>query len=419
MNYMPRILDEMLDKKMKSIGCVLIEGCKWCGKSTTASKHVKNILELQSVDNKARLDSIAKTKPTLFLEGEKPMLIDEWQMYPVVWDAIRQDVDKSGLLGQYILTGSAHPSDGVIMHSGTGRIGRILMRPMSLYESLESDGKISLKDLFEHKKDLSAISNFNFDKLLDVVIRGGWPNAIKMDPLYATEVAKDYYQSLLHEDIGLNSEKEFHPDRLDILLRSLARNISSPVNISTIEDDVSAHDHSLARNTINSYIDFLKKVYVIENVPAWTGRVRSKIAIRTKEKLQFVDPSLACASLGLNKAILKNDLNTLGLLFESLCIRDLRIYVESLGGKLYHYRDETDLEIDAILVLQDGRWGAVELKLGSGYIESASENLLKFKEKVDTSKLGDPSFLMVLVGDEASYQMENGIYVVSIGSLKN
>ena len=347
------------------------------------------------------------------------MLIDEWQMYPVVWDAIRQDVDKSGLLGQYILTGSAHPSDGVIMHSGTGRIGRILMRPMSLYESLESDGKISLKDLFEHKKDLSAISNFNFDKLLDVVIRGGWPNAIKMDPLYATEVAKDYYQSLLHEDIGLNSEKEFHPDRLDILLRSLARNISSPVNISTIEDDVSAHDHSLARNTINSYIDFLKRVYVIENVPAWTGRVRSKIAIRTKEKLQFVDPSLACASLGLNKAILKNDLNTLGLLFESLCIRDLRIYVESLGGKLYHYRDETDLEIDAILVLQDGRWGAVEIKLGSGYIESASENLLKFKEKVDTSKLGDPSFLMVLVGDEASYQMENGIYVVSIGSLKN
>ena len=416
--YMPRILDKELEKKLKVIGCVLIEGCKWCGKSTTARRHAKSILELQNVDDKAKFDLIAKTKPSLFLEGEKPLLIDEWQMYPVVWDAIRHDVDKSGLQGEYILTGSATPNEGTTMHSGTGRITRILMRPMSLYESEESDGMISLKDLFD-KKNISAIkANVTLDNIIFYILRGGWPNAIKVKKNYSLEIAKNYYISLLHENMSISNEKEFNANRLDLLLRSLSRNISSPVNISTIEEDILAHDSSLARNTISSYIEVLKKLYVIENVPAWTGKIRSKIAIRSKEKLQFVDPSIACASLGLNSELLKGDLNTLGLMFESLCMRDLRVYAESLGGKIFYYRDETDLEIDAIIVLQDGRWGAVEIKLSSGFALSASENLLKFQEKVDTDKLGKPSFLMVLVGDEYSYQLDNGVYIVSIANLK-
>lgn len=416
---MPRILDQEIDKKLKSIGAILIEGCKWCGKSTTASMHVKTILELQNVDDKARFDMIAKTKPSLFLEGEKPILIDEWQMYPVIWDAIRNDVDHSGLQGEYILTGSATPSEGMTMHRGTGRIARMLMRPMSLYESGESDGQISLNDLFLKKQGMGAKSQMTFDELIYLILRGGWPNAKKIEKEFSLEVAKDYYQSLIHENISLTQEKEFNSNRLDLLLRSLSRNISSPVNISTIEEDMLVNDKGLARNTISSYIDVLKKLYIVENVPAWTGKIRSKIAIRTKEKLQFVDPSIACAALGLSSTALKNDLNTLGQMFESLCIRDLRIYAESLGGKVFYYRDETDLEVDAVIVLQDGSWGAVEIKLGSGFVESASENLIKFKEKVDTEKLGEPKFLMVLVGDDYSYQMANGVYVVSIGNLKN
>lgn len=417
--YMPRILDEEIDKKLKIIGCILIEGCKWCGKSTTSLRHAKSVLELQNVDNKSKFDMIAKTKPSLFLEGNKPLLIDEWQMYPVVWDAIRHDVDKSGLQGQYILTGSARPADGTTMHSGTGRITRVLMRPMSLYESKESDGAISLQDLFDKKTITATKANITLDDVIYFILRGGWPNSIKMNKEYSLEIAKNYYASLLHENISLSNEKEFNANRLDLLLRSLSRNISSPVNISTIEEDILAHDSSLARNTISSYIDILKKLYVIENISAWTGKIRSKIAIRSKEKLQFVDPSIACASLGLTSALLKEDLNTLGLMFESLCMRDLRIYAESLGGQIFYYRDETDLEVDAIIVLQDGRWGAIEIKLSSGFVKEASENLLKFQEKVDIEKLGAPSFLMILVGDDYSYQLENGVYVVSIGNLKN
>ncbi len=415
--YLKRIIDDILEDKMTSIGAILIEGCKWCGKSTTAKQHVKSIIEFQDVDKKDYFDSINNTKPSLFLDNEKPLLIDEWQMYPVVWDAIRNDIDKSGLQGEYILTGSNKPKKNSVMHTGTGRIARILMRPMSLYESKESDGKISLKDLFEGNIDINVKSDITLDKITNLIIRGGWPLSLYIKN--QNEVAKNYFQSLINEEVKIGDSYVYNPNRLTYILKSLARNISSITNVSTIEEDVKSNNESISRNTLDSYIDSLKNLYIIENVPAWTGKMRSKIAIRSKEKIQFVDPSIACASLGASENKLKKDLNTLGLLFESLCIRDLRIYADAIDGKVYYYHDETDLEIDAIIELQNGDWGAVEIKLGSGYIKEAEENLLKFKEKVDIDTMGEPKFLMVLTGTNYSYKTEKGVYVVSVGNLKD
>lgn len=414
--YLPRVIDNKIDETMKNIGCVLIEGCKWCGKSTSASRHVKSIERFQNPDEKNNYDLINKTKPSLFLEYEKPLLIDEWQMYPVVWDAIRNDIDITGKTGQYIITGSARPTEDLTMHSGTGRIASILMRPMSLYESNESDGKISLKDLFEGKKGLSANSNLTFDQIIEAIVRGGWPQAVANNS--SNQIVSNYYNRLVHEGLKEGTDINYNPQRLDFILHSLGRNISSPVNINTIFEDTKSNDESLSRNTLDKYIELLKKLYIIENVPAWNGKMRSKIAIRTKEKLQFVDPSIATASLGATESDLRKDLNTLGLLFECLVTRDLRIYADEIGGKISYYRDENGLEVDTIIRLQNGDWGAAEIKLGSGQIEEASKNLLTLREKIDVEKLGEPKFLAVISGDKSSYQLDNGVYVVSIGNLK-
>lgn len=402
---------------MNAIGAVLIEGCKWCGKSTTGKEHVKNIIEFQDVDRIKEYEVINSTKPSLFLEGEKPLLIDEWQMYPIVWDAVRNSIDKTGLQGQYILTGSTKVDNGKVMHSGTGRIVRILMRPMSLYESKESDGKISLEDLFNNNIEEFIKSDLTFEKIIRYIIRGGWPLSLNIEE--HNEVAINYYKSLIHEKINVNNEIEYNSDKMAHILKSLARNISSITNITTIEKDILANNGNISRSTLDDYIDTLKKLYILENVPSWNGKLRSKIAIRTKEKIQFVDPSLACAALGATEGSLRKDLNTLGLLFESLCIRDLRIYTDYLGGKLYYYKDETDLEIDAIIELSDGRWGAFEIKMGAGFIDEAADSLLKFKNKIDTDKIGEPCFLAVLTGTDYSYKRDDGIYVISLANLKN
>ena len=427
--YLPRIMDEELEEKMKSVGCIYIEGCKWCGKSTTAKRHVKTTTEFQDVDRKKEYDNINETKPSLFLLGEKPLLIDEWQMYPIVWDAIRNDVDKTGLLGQYIIAGSARPrkknEDGtytynVTMHSGTGRIASVTMRPMSLCESNESTGKVSLSDLF-NKSDVSVEdrNNLTFESLIDIIIRGGWPEVIANKNINSNDVVNAYIDRLSKEEIEEYGQVRVNPDRLKRILRSISRNISSPVNISTIYDDVKSNDDTISRETLENYISLLKRLYIVDNVPAWNGKIRSKVAIRIKEKLQIVDPSLAVASLGANHNSLMGDLNTLGLLFESLCIRDLKVYAERLGAMISYYRDETDLECDAILELQNGDWGAIEIKLGGEKINEAASNLLKLRDKIDTSKLGEPKFLMVLTGEDMSYRLDNGVYVVSIASLKD
>ena len=419
MEYLPRVVDKEIDELMEIMGAVLIEGCKWCGKSTTGFHHAKSIIEFQNPDRKQEYDKIKNTKPSLFLNGEKPRMFDEWQMYPVVWDSIRTDVDHTGLKGQYILTGSAKPSEGETMHTGTGRISRVLMRPMSLFESKESTGEVSFSDILDGK-DISGVSQLSLEDLASIIVRGGWPASIEIKSDAKYRFAKEYVKSLIHEEVKKVDGVERNPEKMQNVLRSLARNISTQVSNSTIEGDVrNSFDDDISRPTLTDYLNTLEKLFVIEDVNATNLNFRSKYAIRTKPKKYFVDPSIATAILDVKPKDLINDLNTFGLMFESLCIRDLKIYTESFGGDITFYRDEKDFEIDAILRTSSGKWGAIEIKLGAGYIDEAANNLLKFKDRVDIKKCGEPSFLMVLTGTDYSYKREDGVYVVSIGTLKN
>lgn len=417
--YMPRIVDKVLKNKLEYMGAVLIEGCKWCGKSTTARQFSKSSIEFQDPDKKLQYDKINQTKPSLFLEGEKPRLFDEWQMYPVVWDSIRMDVDKTGLKGQYILTGSARPKEDSVMHTGTGRITKLLMRPMSLFETNESNGKVSLKDIIE-QKEISGVSNLDFNGLISAMIRGGWPETLNVDEDNKYKIAKDYIKSLLTEEIKTLDGAERNPRKIMAVLQSISRNISTSVSKATILDDVkNEFTNELSRPTLDDYINALEKLYILEYVPATNLNLRSKTPLRVTPKLELVDPSLVIASLDLQRDDLIKDLNFTGFIFENMCMRDLKIYAEKLDATLSYYRDKNDFEVDCILKTANGKWGAIEIKLGAGEIETACNNLTKFKEKVDTEKYGEPSFLMVLTGAELSYVREDGIYVVSIGTLKD
>lgn len=412
MKYLPRVVDKEIDEIMEIMGAVLIEGCKWCGKSTTGLHHAKSVIEFQNPDKKQEYEEINYTKPSLFLEGEKPLMLDEWQMYPVVWDAIRSDVDHSGLKGQYILTGSAKPKEDDIMHTGTGRISRVSMRPMSLYESGESTGEVSFKDILEGK-DIKGISKLSLEDLASVIVRGGWPAAININSDAKYRIAKEYVKSLIHEEVRKVDNVERNPEKMQNVLRSLARNISAQVSKASIKNN------DISRPTLNDYINTLEKLFVIENVPATNLNLRSKYALRTRPKKYFVDPSIGTAILEISPADLIKDLKTFGFMFESLCIRDLKIYTQIYGSEISFYRDEKDFEVDAIIRTPNGKWGAIEIKLGAGYINEAANNLLKFKEKIDIKKCGEPAFLMVLTGASYSYKREDGIYVVSIGTLKD
>lgn len=417
--YLPRIVDEEIENRLSYMAALLIEGCKWCGKSTTAKQHVKSIIEFQNPDNKKDYEFINNTKPSLFLDGDKPRLLDEWQMYPVVWDSIRSDVDKTGLVGQYILTGSAKPVEGSTMHTGTGRFTRLLMRPMSLYESGDSNGLVSLKDIIEGK-DVAATSEISLEDIANCIIRGGWPNSLIINEKNRHKVAKDYVESLIREDVNTIDGVERNPSKMRAVLRSLARNVSTPVSNATLIEDVkNEFIDEISRPTLDDYLNTLEKLFVVENVKATNLNIRSTTPLRTKEKFEFVDPSIATAVLGLTEKDLLHDLNYFGFLFENMCIRDLRIYSQLLDGEITYYRDKNDFEVDVILRMQNGTWGAIEIKLGSGYIEEAAQNLLKFKNIVDTNKCGEPAFLMVLSGSSYSYKRPDGVYVISIGTLKN
>lgn len=419
MKYLPRIVDNEINELMEIMGAILIEGCKWCGKSTTGFYHAKSVIEFQNPDKLQEYEEIKNTKPSLFLKGEKPRMFDEWQMYPVVWDSIRTDIDHTRLKGQYILTGSAKASEGETMHTGMGRISKIIMRPMSLYESNESNGEVSFKDILEGK-DISSVSNLSLEDIASIIVRGGWPAALEIESDAKYRVAKEYVKSLIHEEVKKVDGVERNPEKMRNVLRSLSRNISTQVSNSTIEGDVKNNfDDDISRPTLTDYLNALEKLFVIEDVNATNLNFRSKYALRTKPKKYFVDPSIATAVLDIKPDDLINDLNTFGFMFESLCIRDLKIYTQSLGGDITFYRDEKDFEVDAIIRTDSDKWGAIEIKLGAGYIDEAANNLLKFKERVDVSKCGEPAFLMVLTGSSYSYKRNDGIYVVSIGSLKN
>lgn len=419
MKYLPRVVDNEINELMEIMGAVLIEGCKWCGKSTTGLYHAKSVIEFQNPDRKEEYDNIKNTKPSLFLNGEKPRMFDEWQMYPVIWDSVRTDVDHTGLKGQYILTGSAKPSEGETMHTGTGRISIVLMRPMSLFESNESTGEVSFADIIAGK-DISGVSKLSLEDLASIIVRGGWPASISIKSDAKYRIAKEYVKSLIQEEVRSVDGVKRNTEKMQNVLRSLARNISTQVSNSTIEADIrNSFDDDISRPTLTDYLNTLEKLFVIEDVKATNLNLRSKYALRTKPKKFFVDPSIATAILDLKPMDLINDLNTFGFMFESLCIRDLKIYTESLGGDVTFYRDERGFEVDAILRMPSGKWGAIEIKLGAGYIDEAANNLLKFKEHVDIKKCGEPSFLLVLTGTNYSYKRDDGVYVVSIGTLKN
>jgi predicted AAA+ superfamily ATPase len=419
-NYFKRISDEKLELLLRAKGAVLIEGPKWCGKTSSAEMTSKSVLYMQDPDTSKANILTAQTKPSLLLEGETPRLLDEWQVAPELWNAVRFAVDRRQANGQFILTGSVIPTRTDDMHTGTGRIARMRMRTMSLYETGESTGEISLEALFDGNGGMEGKSDISVEKLAFLINRGGWPAVSReTNEQIALTIAADYLEAVANEDISKADGIEKNPDRVKALMRSLSRNISNEARTATIMNDLIANDEALSQVTIDQYINALKKIFVIEDLPAWSAKLRSKTAIRTTAKRHFTDPSIATAALRATPKRLLSDFETFGFLFESLCIRDLRIYAESIDGNVYHYRDKSGLEIDAIVQLTDGRWGAVEVKMGAGQIEDASKNLLKLKQVVDTKKMNEPSFLMVLTGTEYAVQLKNDVWVVPIGCLKN
>lgn len=418
-NYLPRICDTLLEKKMYSSGAVLVVGCKWCGKTMTASQLAKSVLYMQDPDKTSALLALADTKPSLLLKGENPRLIDEWQMAPVLWDAIRFEVDRRKSVGQFILTGSAVPTDNATAHTGTGRISRLLMRPMSLFESKESNGEVSLKSLFDGEQDIMSLSSLSIEQIAYVICRGGWPASIGIAPEYALQMSIDYVEAIINQDVSRVDGVEKNPTRVHLLLRSLARNVATMATNTTILRDVEANDISITAPTLDLYMNALRRIFVIEDQCAWLPALRSKSALRTSSKRHFVDPSIATAVLRRKPDALLDDFETFGFLFESLCTRDMRIYAQANDGDIFHYRDKTELEADMIVSLRDGRWAAVEVKLGNKEIEKAAESLKKLAARVDTEKMGKPSFLMVLTGGEYAYRREDGVFVVPIGCLRD
>lgn len=421
--YRNRIADGILDRKLRAKGAVLIEGAKWCGKTTTASQIAKSILYMQDPARKRQYLELSEIDPARLLSGETPRLIDEWQLAPKLWDAIRFEVDRRDEFGQFILTGSAVPPEtSEISHSGIGRITKMLMRPMSLYESGDSSGQVSLSGLFAGNGDIRGESSMNIDKLSFLICRGGWPKAIDEEEDVALQQAIDYFDAIVNADISRVDNVERNKERTKRILRSYARSVGTQAKISSIAADISANEAvSISDMTITSYINALKKIFVLEDSSAWNPNLRSKTAIRTSDTRYFTDPSVCTAALELGPNDLVNDLNTMGFLFENMCIRDLRIYAEALDGNVYHYRDKSGLECDAVVHLRNGVYGLVEIKLGGDrLISEGIETLKKLYSNIDTTKMKAPAFKMVLVGvGEMAYRRSDGIYIVPLSCLKH
>lgn len=422
-NYRQRIADRLLVRKLAGKGAVVIEGAKWCGKTTTAEQIAKSVLYMSETGKIEQNKQLARINPSLLLKGENPRLIDEWQVAPILWDNIRFESDHRDELGLFILTGSSVPADmNEVIHSGTGRIGWLKMRTMSLWESGDSTGEVSLSELFTTPDVISGISLIDLEKIAFLSCRGGWPLAVNMDDEIALDQAFDYIEAIEKRDISMSDGVNRDPVRTHRLLRSYARHQGSQASYGTIRADMIANESdTVSEDTIASYINALKKIFVIEDSEAWNPNLRSKSAIRTSDTKYFTDPSIATAALGLGPSDLINDLNTFGLIFETLCIRDLRVYAEALNGKVYHFRDRNGLECDAVIHLRDGSYGLVEIKLGGDdLINEGVKTLKSLSCKIDTERMKHPSFLMVLTAAGSyAYRREDGVYVVPIGCLKD
>lgn len=419
--YYPRIIDNLLKKKLRSSGAVLLKGPKWCGKSTSASQIANSIIYMQDPSTREQNIALAKASPKKFLDREAPLLIDEWQTIPFIWDAIRFEIDQRSSFGQFILTGSSSPLETAdIIHSGLGRISTLAMRPMSLYESQDSGGEYSIKDLFDGVYPSGAISKLDVLDYAYLACRGGFPSVLELGREDSLEIAKNYFDSLINQDFMLNAKQERDTRKFRLTLRSYARNIGTSCPMATILKDVNGENLPISDTTVSSYLKYLNDIFVIDELSAWSPSLRSKTAIRTSPKRYFADPSIAAAALDVSPDDLINDFKTFGFVFEAMAIRDLKIYAEANGAHLFHYRDKNDFEVDAIIHFGNGKWAAIEIKLyDDDAIEKSCKNLIKFKDNVNNQKMGEPTFLMVLTGTKNAYRREDGVFVVPIGCLKN
>lgn len=421
-NYRARIADKLLVRKLAGKGAVLVEGPKWCGKTTTAEQLAKSVIYMDDPAHVAQNLVRADLNPQSLLVGETPRLIDEWQIAPKIWDAIRFEVDHRDGLGHFILTGSSVLVDNTeIRHSGTGRFAWFRMRPMSLYESGESTGEISLDALFQRPESIYAENGLALPDIAYLICRGGWPKALDQPKDIALDQAFDYCDAITNRDISKVDDIKRNPERIKRLMRSYARLQGSQASYETIGRDIKKHEsQSLSTDSVTSYVGALKKMFVVEDVLSWNPNLRSKTAIRSSDTRYYTDPSIGTAILKIGPDDLLNDLNTCGLFFETLCIRDLRTYAEALLGDVYHYRDAKGLECDAVVHLRDGRYGLVEIKLGGErLIEEGAKTLFDLSNKLDMTKMKQPSFLMVLVGvGDLAYRRKDGVYVVPIGCLR-
>ena len=421
--YRERIADDILKRKLEGKGAVVIEGPKWSGKTTTAEQIAASVLYMDDPEHKEQNIAMSELNAKRLLQGNTPRLIDEWQLAPKLWDTIRFEVDHRSELGQFILTGSAVPADSKeITHSGTGRFTWLTMRPMSLYESGDSTGEVSLRDLFAGMPEIDGGTTLSIDRLAFLACRGGWPQAVDMREAIALDQAIDYYDAVVHSDINRADNVQKDAERVKRLMRSYARNQGGQVPNTVLAQDISINEATtINEETVASYVNALRKIFVVEDLPAWNPNLRSKTAIRSADTRYYVDPSIATAALGIGPNGLLNDLKTFGFVFETLCVRDLRVFADSLGGKVYHYRDKNGQECDVVIHLRNGKYGLIEIKLGGDkLIEYGAETLKSMEAKIDTEKMDTPSFLMVLTGTgDWAYRRKDGVYVVPIGCLKN
>ena len=419
-------MDTLLEKKLQAKGAVLIEGPKWCGKTTTAEEIATSKIMLAKPDIKEHFKSLLEIDTDAALAGETPMLIDEWQTVPKLWDAVRYTVDHRHAMGQFILTGSAVPDKDAEKereHSGTGRFAWLTMRPMTLFESGESNGTVSLGELFQAPEKILQKNALKLSDIAFLICRGGWPIAVGLPEEAALEQAFDYYDAVTKEDVTNVDGVKRASERVQRLMRAYARHQGTQASIATLKGDLKNNDTTtLDEDTISSYLDALRKIFVVEDMPAWNPNLRSKTAIRTTDTRYFVDPSIATAALGLGPTDLMNDLNSMGFFFEAMCVRDLRVFTEALNGKVYHYRDKSGLECDAVVHLRNGQYGLIEIKLGGdSLIKEGAKTLNELANQVDTTRMKSPAFKMILTatGEYAYRRPEDGIYVVPIGCLKN
>ena len=422
--YKNRVIDRLLADKLEAMGAVLIEGPKYCGKTTTGEQQARSVLYMADPEIKDRNLTMASTNIKRLLAGDTPRLIDEWQIAPKLWDAIRFEVDHRGEDGQFMLTGSAAPaSTSEIFHSGTGRFGWIKMRTMSLWESGDSTGDVSLGGLFSSENEVDGTSNLEIRRIAFLVCRGGWPKAsLKTNESAALIEAREYVESVCRNDISRVDDVQRNAELARCLMRSYSRHQGAQVSVATILADIKSNEASdTTEATVASYINALKRIFVIEDMAAWNPNLRSKTAIRSSDTRYFTDPSIAAAALGLGPDDLLDDPNTFGLLFETMAVRDLRVYAEALDGQVYHYRDKNGLECDAIVHLRNGRYGLIEIKLGGdNLIEAGATTIKKLASKIDTDKMKSPSFMMVLTAiGEYAYRRLDGVLVVPIGCLRD